>query len=823
MTLAEYISAAKTAPIPAPRLLRTVETVTALTDEGLAVIRQDLKAARHLADNASRLAKKLDDAPSVGRAARLAGHVHLLAGRAKRAVPRYQQAREAFASSPEERAATAVAMLQALAYTGQYEQAFFIAREALAYFQESGDTFRAARVEANLANALHRLDRLAEAKAHYESARAVLAEAGAIADLTIVTRNYGVCLMGLLDFESAEKMYAEARVVFEVAEQHSLIFEIDLNRAYLLGRQGQLQSALQLYRHLRLNLPSEMGFELGHCFLDQADFMLEFGLWTDAQDAATQASNVFQTLGARFETGKAKLIEGIALIRRDDLARGEISLKEARKLLSREPNANWRSLLHSGFAELLKGQGRGRRAYREWQLAESAGPAPERLPHIQSELAEQALELGDLTTFERLPREPFLLAKYHRIQKNAEEAKAHAREGLQAYDQNRTKLGASRLRQATTQAQSLRLREALRTFTEPSQRLEVVVRLKNQALAELIWSPEALPQVTSEHELREARNLTDGSVPQIQLPRLEQNQRFVELFADQGDLLAFVLDSDSVVEHNLGPISKFERLARLLRFQLGRDRRAGGEGAIQVLADLHEALLPIYADQTQLIIGRETPLRSVPFHAVFPDSRVTYAPSASVYAALSARKWGGTNAVVCGSGDDKAPLIDLEVERVATLLGTSPIPASDLLEHARSARWIHLAAHGIVKEDQPLLSAMRLGERDLTVLDVASLKLQAKLVTLSGCSTGISNLGDHLDSEGFIEAFLVSGANTVLASLWDVSDEATSFFMAEFYGDLPGGLFAAYEIAVRHTKDRYPHPADWAPFALFGRPIGKNL
>lgn len=823
MTLAEYIVAAKSARASAPRHLVTADTVTALTTEGLAVIRQDLNAARQLAANASRLAKRLKNPVSVGQAARLEGHVHLLAGRAKRAVPCYLRAREAFGDSPEERAATAVAMLQALAYTGEYEQAFHIGQESLSFFREAGDTFRAARVEANLANALHRLDRLQEARTHYESACAVLSDAGAIADLTIVTRNFGVCLMGLLDFESAERMYAEARLVFEAAEQHSLVFEIDLNRAYLLGRKGHLQEALKLYRDLRLNLPAEMGFELGHCFLDQADFMLEYGLWTDAHQAASRAADVFQKLGARFETGKAKLFESTALIRKNDLPAGEAALKEARKLLKREPNANWRSLLHSGFAELLRARGHDRRAFAELTLAESAGPAPERLPHIQSELADLALDLGELATFERMPPEPFLLTKFHRLRHNPSEAQAFARQGLEAYDRTRTKLGASRLRQATAQAQSLRLREAFRAFSDPRERLQVVVRLKNHALAELIQSPEAIPTITSEQELREARNLTEGAVSKVQLPIVEPGKRFVELFADEGELIAFVLDAEGITEHRLGPVAKFERLSRLLRFHLGRARTEGGKGATEVLSQLRDALIPVSASETRLIVGRETPLRSVPFHAIFPDAKVTYAPSASVFAALSDRTGTGSGALVCGKGDENAPLIDAEVASVAKSLGTEPVMAGAFLEHAPTARWIHLAAHGVAKEDQPLLSAMKLGDKDLTVLDIANVQLQAELVTLSGCSTGVSNLGDHLDSEGFIEAFLVSGATAVLATLWDVSDEATSFFMSAFYATLPNGPFPAYELAIAATRDRYPHPADWAPFALFGKPLRKNL
>jgi CHAT domain-containing protein len=69
-------------------------------------------------------------------------------------------------------------------------------------------------------------------------------------------------------------------------------------------------------------------------------------------------------------------------------------------------------------------------------------------------------------------------------------------------------------------------------------------------------------------------------------------------------------------------------------------------------------------------------------------------------------------------------------------------------------------------------------------VDLDRLRLCADLVTLSGCSTGVSVVtgGDGL--LGLMRGVLTAGARALLATLWDVSDEATAIFMAAFYRNL---------------------------------------
>jgi CHAT domain-containing protein len=105
-------------------------------------------------------------------------------------------------------------------------------------------------------------------------------------------------------------------------------------------------------------------------------------------------------------------------------------------------------------------------------------------------------------------------------------------------------------------------------------------------------------------------------------------------------------------------------------------------------------------------------------------------------------------------------------------------------------RIVHFATHGVLDNKHPELSGLVLSLVDqngrpragfLSLQDIYNMKLPADLVVLSGCETA---LGEEINGEGLIgltRGFMSAGAPRVVASLWKVSDVATSFLMADFY------------------------------------------
>ena len=144
-------------------------------------------------------------------------------------------------------------------------------------------------------------------------------------------------------------------------------------------------------------------------------------------------------------------------------------------------------------------------------------------------------------------------------------------------------------------------------------------------------------------------------------------------------------------------------------------------------------------------------------------------------------------------------------------------------------RYLHFATHGVVDEDVPsrsgvILSLVGNDKEDgiLQMPEIMRLKLNADLVTLSACRTG---LGEVVGGEGVLgltRAFMYAGARSVVASLWNVNDTATAELMKSFYANLKKGQ--SKDEALRQAKLGLLHgrqvswrnPYYWAPFVLAG-------
>jgi len=139
-------------------------------------------------------------------------------------------------------------------------------------------------------------------------------------------------------------------------------------------------------------------------------------------------------------------------------------------------------------------------------------------------------------------------------------------------------------------------------------------------------------------------------------------------------------------------------------------------------------------------------------------------------------------------------------------------------------RVIHFATHGLFDDNSPELSGLVLsgspGEEDgfLLVDEIMRLELDAPMVVLSGCKTG---LGRYISGEGMIglsRAFFTAGASAVVVSLWEIGDESTADFMEEFYRGYTLGLGKCRSLsrAKRKMIGEGRQPVVWAPFIIIG-------
>ena len=283
-----------------------------------------------------------------------------------------------------------------------------------------------------------------------------------------------------------------------------------------------------------------------------------------------------------------------------------------------------------------------------------------------------------------------------------------------------------------------------------------------------------------------------------------------------------------------------------LRIQLGKLdsgfeptpklRGLNQQTTVTLLGRLHEALIAPFRDQLDgrhLVIAPHGFLHTLPFHALrdgddylVDEFSVSYAPSGTVLHLCSVREAKpGHGALVMGVPDEKAPLIEEEARAVANILPDSTLLLGDRASHENLVRYgedrrvIHIATHGLLRRDNPMFSAIRLGSSRLSVFDLYKLKLRADLVVLSGCSTGLSSVRGSDELVGLTRGLLYAGARAVLVSLWDVNDDSTCRFMTTFYGYLLKSLSpaAALRQAQCELREQFPHPYHWAPFILVGR------
>lgn len=246
-------------------------------------------------------------------------------------------------------------------------------------------------------------------------------------------------------------------------------------------------------------------------------------------------------------------------------------------------------------------------------------------------------------------------------------------------------------------------------------------------------------------------------------------------------------------------------------------------------------------NKRSLIIVAHGALHYLPMNALHDGSgylidrySIRMMPSASAIKYLNKEKTEKTGELlVFGNPDRGDPRLDLMyAEQEAIEVGNTRTKSrvflrqnateAALRKYGNSYRYLHFATHGQFDPEAPLKSALLLAPDPqyngiLSVDKLYSLNIDADLVTLSSCETGLSRIANGDDLVGLIRGFLYAGSSSIVASLWKVDDLATAELMARFYRELlKNDKVEALREAQLETKKRYPHPYYWASFQLTG-------
>jgi CHAT domain-containing protein/tetratricopeptide (TPR) repeat protein len=380
---------------------------------------------------------------------------------------------------------------------------------------------------------------------------------------------------------------------------------------------------------------------------------------------------------------------------------------------------------------------------------------------------------------------------------------------------------------------------------------ELIERLKEEARSRERRLTQTLRELpVQERESADFDTPVEFSLKDLQAA-IPADTALVEYYSTGDRLIAAVVTPESI---RIEPLTQFAQVSEslhLLRFQLSKFR-AGPvftqpfqEILLRTtnahLEDLYRQVIePLRGGlkAKHLVLVPHGPMHFLPFHALRNGDEylgdtytVSYAPSATLFALCQQRvATAKYSSLVLGLPDERAPHIGTEAESVARLLPQSELylgesATSEILrKKGAEIGFLHIATHGIYRQDNPMFSAIRLGDGYLNLYDLYQLRLSAKLVTLSGCATGMNFVAAGDELLGLQRGLFYAGATSLLLSLWDVHDRTTAELMEEFYsryietGDMAGSLQAA----MRSLRRENPHPYYWAPFVVVGK-IEKGL
>ncbi|HEX2705944.1 MAG TPA: CHAT domain-containing protein, partial [Candidatus Lustribacter sp.] len=352
--------------------------------------------------------------------------------------------------------------------------------------------------------------------------------------------------------------------------------------------------------------------------------------------------------------------------------------------------------------------------------------------------------------------------------------------------------------------------------------------------------PPANLQVQLERRIRDlsrrrhgaAVELTETCPTRAELRTLLGSAALVEYVQSDGLLHAVLLAGRRTTVVPVGSVAAVAGLVRWLPFALSRlarlttrDQSKGSAVAMlrhtaaALSASLVEPLRPLLGDR-DLVIAPTGPLQFLPW-SILPGlagRAVTVTPSAALWAAAIQRepRPGGV-VVAAGPG---LPGGDSEAIQIAALYGVSELRGADATvdrvgRALEGAAMAHLAAHGTVRADNPLFSALRMSDGPLTVFDLERLDHDADTVVLAACESGRSVVlaGDEL--LGLSATLLAGDTRHLVASVVPVPDAETRPLMVALHERLLAGETVAAALAQAQAGIDEADPVAFAAAAGF--------
>ncbi|MFC6237453.1 CHAT domain-containing protein [Longivirga aurantiaca] len=280
---------------------------------------------------------------------------------------------------------------------------------------------------------------------------------------------------------------------------------------------------------------------------------------------------------------------------------------------------------------------------------------------------------------------------------------------------------------------------------------------------------------------------------------------FVQFFSWKGEIHATTTTRNGTGAHRLGAAAEVLGLERSIAFALRRVVRASpSRPALDQAVELHRlvrrldslilAPLAAVAGARKVTICPGSALGGVPW-SIAPSiagADLTIAPSATSW--HRARNVGPQRirkvAALAGPGLPAAEAECTSVSRLhrqATATLAADATTAAVSRAAREVDVLHLAAHGLLRRDNPLFSSLTLADGPLCGYDIASWVRAPSVVVLSACSAAAGAAVAGEEVLGLAAIALGVGARTVVASPVAVPDGLTALVMTSLHRELAQG------------------------------------
>ncbi|MCB0707527.1 MAG: CHAT domain-containing protein [Saprospiraceae bacterium] len=356
---------------------------------------------------------------------------------------------------------------------------------------------------------------------------------------------------------------------------------------------------------------------------------------------------------------------------------------------------------------------------------------------------------------------------------------------------------------------------------------------------------------------------------------LRNGAALIEYFWGAEHLFVFVISSKSTKLIEISPDGLEGKIQNLLAIISSSSTLKGDDNYkpfFDVAQDLYEALLgqalkAIPDKIDELIIIPDGFLSYIPFEVLLSEkipAGKTYLPPAEIpyliqdyavtYGYSASTILGSESVSDSGSGNLNflgiAPLFSghadsqtrncelgelseltfnsLEVEGINEFFPGQLILNEDatkerFLTLAKDFQILHFATHSCADYDSGPGNRIFFYDDYLYPHELQGLDLNASMIVLSACNTGVGQFKKGEGAMSMARAFAYTGVPSITMSLWSVNDKATADLMQLFYKNLEKGLSKSValqqaKLEFLHTREgiRSLHPSYWAAFVHIG-------